>query len=279
MELIDFHTHFFPNKLMDALWRWFETHAWPIQYKMYADEAVTTLKNEGVTRAVSLHYPHQPGMADSLNEWAHRLEKNYPEFIIPFGSLHPDDSHKEEILKTCFEKYGFKGLKFHCHVQRMAPDDPRMEPVYEICQAVGRIVLIHCGTGPHFKDRPARGYGYDVTAITGIRRFEKVIGKYPRLKWVVPHLGFEEMEQFVKLLDEFPNLYLDTTMALSRFFPQEVKREWIANHEDRLLFGTDFPNIPYEWDREKKELLKLNLGKVVERKILFENAVSLLNIA
>src|SRR5688572_31246664 len=81
MKIIDFHTHFFPDRLMEAIWRWFETHAWPIEYKQYADEAVATLKANGVERAVSLHYPHQAGMAESLNDWARRLGEKYPDFI------------------------------------------------------------------------------------------------------------------------------------------------------------------------------------------------------
>ena len=278
MEIIDFHTHFFPDKLLDALRRWFETHAWPIEYKNYADELVTILKDEGVTHCVSLHYPHKPGMSESLNDHAYRLGEKYKGFIIPFGSVHPDDEDKEKILKKCFEDYGFKGLKFHCHVQKMAADDPRMETVYKISEDYDRIVLIHCGTGPHFKDRPTDGYGYDVTKISGVKRFEKVIKKFPRLTFIVPHLGFEEMDEFVGLLKDYPNLYLDTKMVLAQYFPHPIKKEWFTDHADRILFGTDFPNIPYVWKREKEGLMKLGLGGEKESKILYENAARLLRI-
>ncbi|HKY63531.1 MAG TPA: amidohydrolase family protein [bacterium] len=274
--LIDFHTHFFPNRLMDALWRWFEAHAWPIEYKQYADQAVATLRAQGVSRAVSLHYPHQAGMAESLNEWARRLAEKYPGFIEPFGSVHPDDAGKEAILRRCFEDYGFKGLKIHCHVQKTAPEDPRMEPVYELCQALDRIVLIHCGNGPHFKEKPTQGYGYDVTAISGAARFEKVIRKYPRLRFVVPHLGFEEMDRFVAMLKDYPNLHLDTTMAIGGFFPAPVRPEWFFENPDRILFGTDFPNIPYPWNREKLALEAMGLGPELEKKIFHDNAARLL---
>jgi predicted TIM-barrel fold metal-dependent hydrolase len=261
---------------MNALWRWFEANAWPIEYKQYADEAVATLKSNGVTRAVSLHYPHQAGMADSLNDWARRLAEKYPDFIEAFGSLHPDDAAKEKILRTCFEEYGFKGLKFHCHVQKVAPDDPRMEPVYEICQDLDRIVLIHCGSGPHFKENPTRGYGYDVTTLSGAALFEKVIRRYPKLRFVVPHLGFEEMDRFVAMLKDYPNLYLDTTMAIGKYFPDPVRREWFLENPDRLLFGTDFPNIPYPWNREKIALENMSLGPEIEAKIFFDNAQRIL---
>ena len=263
---------------MNALWRWFEAHAWPIEYKLYADEAVAALKSHGVRRAVSLHYPHQPEMAESLNDWARRLGEKYPDFIVPFGSLHPDDRDKEGILRTCFEDYGFKGLKFHCHVQKVAPEDPRMDVVYEVCQAMDRIVLIHCGNGPHFKEKPTQGYGYDVTQLSGADRFEKVIRKYPKLRFVVPHLGFEEMDRFVGMLKDYPNLFLDTTMAIGGYFPNPVRREWFVEHSDRLLFGTDFPNIPYPWNREMLAMQDFGLGDEIEGKILYGNAATLLEL-
>lgn len=278
MKLIDFHTHFFPNKLFDAIWQWFEAHAWPIKYKIYADDIVTFLKNAGVNRCVALHYPHKKDISKELNDWIYQLSQKYSGFMIPFGSLHPDDENKEKILRSCFEEYQFKGLKFHCHVQKMSPNDSRMEIIYKICNEREKIVLIHAGSGPHFKERPTNGYGYDVESITGYRLFEKVLKKYPKIKFVVPHLGYEEIEAFINLLGDYPNLHLDTTMALADFFPMEFKKEWVSDNADRILFGTDFPNIPYEWNKERDRLLSLGLGKEKEEKILWRNAAGLLGM-
>lgn len=278
MKLVDFHTHFFPDRLFEAIWRWFETRSWPIHYKKYADDLIACLKKEGVTHAVSLHYPHKKGMARSLNEFAYQLGRKYPGFLIPFGSLHPDDDDKEEILKECFENFGFKGIKIHCHVQKVAPNDRRMEPIYNICGKYKKIILIHCGTGPNFKANPAGAYGYDVTKITGVRLFEKVLQKFPATPFVVPHMGYEEIESFVNLLPHHPYLYLDTTMVLSEFFPVDFRKEWLLTYPDRFLFGTDFPNIPHEWKKEKVKIQSLNLGKEVENQIFYTNAAQLLGI-
>ena len=278
MKLIDFHTHFFPNKLLDAIWAWFERNDWPIEYKKYVEDLVPILKKEGVERCVHLHYPHKEGMSESLNAWAHGLEKKFPDYIIPFGSVHPDDKNPEEILRQCFEDYQMKGLKIHCHVQKVAPDDNRMIPVYEMCEAYQKILLMHCGTGPHFKDKTDTAYGYDVATVSGVRKFEKIIKKYPKMIFVVPHLGYEEVNEFFEILPDYPNLYLDTTMTLANYFPELVSPDQLAQHADRLIFGTDFPNIPYEWSREKKNLLAMNIGKENEEKIFYRNAKKLLQL-
>ncbi len=274
--LIDFHTHFFPNKLFDAIWKWFESYAWPIEYKHYADELIGILKKNGVTRAVSLHYPHKPQMAEALNEWAYTLGQKYPDFIIPFGSVHPDDEAPPKILKTCFETYGFKGIKLHSHVQKMSPDDPRLVPIYETLNDYRKILLFHCGTGPHFKEKQVNGYGYDVTSVSGVKLFEKIIGTYPHITFVIPHLGFEEIPEFMTLLDYYPNLYFDTAMALGSFFKIPPPVDWFHKYPDRFLFGTDFPNIPYPWETEKEALKVLNLD--CENQIFYQNAQKILGL-
>ncbi|MEO9138463.1 MAG: amidohydrolase, partial [Jatrophihabitans sp.] len=52
--LIDIHTHFMPDRVMDAVWRYFETDAgdygkpWPIQYKLPVQRRVDILGELGV---------------------------------------------------------------------------------------------------------------------------------------------------------------------------------------------------------------------------------------
>jgi predicted TIM-barrel fold metal-dependent hydrolase len=47
---------------------------------------------------------------------------------------------------------------------------------------------------------------------------------------------------------------------------------------DRLMFGTDFPNIPYAWDRELRRLTTLKLDEKSLRQVLSENAAALYQI-
>jgi predicted TIM-barrel fold metal-dependent hydrolase len=278
-RIIDFHTHFFPARLFDAIFAWFQTYAWPIQYQKHADELIAILKTQGVSRCVTLHYPHKAGMASALNAFAHELGKKYSDFVIPFGSVHPDDGDLPAILEKCFTEYQFKGLKIHCHVQRVAPEDDRLTPLYEICAEHKKIVLIHCGDAPNFKDRPINGYGFDVDEVSGLKRFAKVLKRFPEVTFVVPHLGLSEIEGFVNLLNDHENLYLDTAMAISKYFPNIIKTEWLTDHADRILFGTDFPIIPYDWSREKENLLAMELGQEITNQIFYENAARLLALA
>ncbi len=91
-------------------------------------------------------------------------------------------------------------------------------------------------------------------------------------------MGFDEIESFVALLSDYPNLYLDSSMTLGNYFNTKtaVHPEWFDRHSDRILFGTDFPHLPYEWRKELSTLLSFGLGKEKEDKILYQNAEKLL---
>ena len=48
--------------------------------------------------------------------------------------------------------------------------------------------------------------------------------------------------------------------------------------QDRLLFGTDFPNLPYPWARERDWLLGAGVPDEVLDKILRGNALRLIGL-
>ena len=49
----------------------------------------------------------------------------------------------------------------------------------------------------------------------------------------------------------------------------------LEEYKDKILWGTDFPNIPYDYDRAKDSLLRFNLSKAFYNKVFFENAKKL----
>lgn len=273
MEVIDFHTHFFPEKLYKAIWDWFESHGWPIQYKVQADETARLLKEQGVSRYVILNYSHKPGMSDSLNAWTHAFALRHPE-SIPFGAIHPEDEKVGRLLDRCFKDYGFKGIKFHCHVAGIRPDDERMFPIYEKILEFDRVLLIHSGAGPSL-----RGYRETTKHVSGAEFTRNALKRFSDMKVVVPHLGFDEPGEFFSIMEEFPNLWMDTTMALAGFFPEKVPWESIEKFSDRILYGSDFPNIPYEMGTELRAIRSSPLSPSTQKKILFSNAGRLLGHA
>lgn len=271
--MIDAHVHLFPDRLYRAIWKWFGEHGWPVRYKVQADEAVRLLQENGVRRFVVLNYAHKPGMSESLNRWTHEFCRKYPA-AIPFGAIHPEDEQAGLLLDRCFGEFGFYGIKFHSHVTAIRPDDERMFPIYEKLVEAGRFITLHAGVGPSLA-----GYKETTREVSGARFVRRLLKRFPKLKLIIPHLGADEFDEFFDLMEEFPNLLMDSTMVFSGHFPLEVPWDRVEKNSDRILYGSDFPNIPYEMMTEVRAIEASPLSPEARRRILFENAGRLFQAA
>jgi|YNPNPStandDraft_1061719.scaffolds.fasta_scaffold20339_3 predicted TIM-barrel fold metal-dependent hydrolase len=273
IPIIDSHVHVFPPGLAEAVRRWFDEHAWRFRYQGRAEDLISHLFQEGVSGAVLMSYSHRPGMAQALNEFTAAMVRRFPN-TAGMAAVHPQDSDPWGILRGAIEDLGLRGVKLHCHVLKIAPDDPVMFPVYEAAMEHGAVLTIHAGREP-----ASPAYGADVRAISGAERLERVLRRYPDLKVIVPHMGIDETDAFLSLVDEFQNLYLDSAMILAGYFDMPpLNREKISRYADRILYGSDYPHIPYEVDREVKALLGLELSHDETWKILCGNAARLFGL-
>jgi len=264
--VIDAHVHLFPDGVFDALWRWFETHAWPIRYPLKSPAIIDFLLSRGVEQIVALHYPHKAGMADHLNRYVSELANKHPE-VTAMASVYPGEDDTKGILERAFS-LGLKGVKLHCHVQAFAPDHPDLEEVYEACVAHDLPLVMHAGRAP---SSPA--YPVDPFEICSVDRTEAVLRSYPNLRLCIPHLGADELDGYLRLLERYDNLWLDTTMVIGGYFETNAPHRFVDARPERIMYGTDFPNLPYAWDREIKILSQKHKEDALA-KVLSETARS-----
>jgi predicted TIM-barrel fold metal-dependent hydrolase len=92
-------------------------------------------------------------------------------------------------------------------------------------------------------------------------------------------MGAFETRAALQLLDRFPHLHLDTTMAMTEaslpytgIDPAIVRDEDLVRYRDRILFGSDFPNLPYAYEEERAGLWARDLPMDVYRRIFRDNA-------
>ncbi len=264
IEVVDAHVHLFPDALFAAIHRWFDTHAWPIRYRMTSDGVLDFLEARGVKTVVALHYAHKPGIARSLNDYVLALAKRR-RGVIPTATVMPGEPDAAEILRRALGE-GARGVKIHCHVQKVAPDEPRMDDVWREAARAGVPVVIHAGREPS-----SDAYGVDCRALCSAASTARALERHPEATCVVPHLGSDEVAEYLAMLDRFPRLHLDTTMVVAEYFPLRVDAKVLEARADRLLYGTDFPNLPYPWDREAVRLASA-VSRPAAEKIFSANA-------
>lgn len=258
---VDVHTHLFPDRLMAAVRRSLgEMYGWSFGLPTEPQTFARFLRERGTERFCILPYAHKPGMARSLNAWIAETAAGL-EGAIGFACLNQDDDDPEVILTEAFEA-GLHGLKLHYQVQNVAPDDPRLHPVYEFMAERDLPLIVHAGRGP------------TDNGLVGVERFRTLMSRHPELRICVAHMGWPERKEFVALLAEHPKLYLDTSGMGNQSF-EDLGFERVAG---RILFGTDAPNIAFDYDLTITRVTELGLGAGAERKIFRDNAISFLRL-
>ena len=153
-----------------------------------------------------------------------QFAQQYPERIGVMPWMRPLNEQPDDEFIRILERnrslvYGIKLHPFH---SRVAPDDPRLESVYEIARAYHLPVVSH--TGGCEEARSLRLYNAAV--------------KHPDISFVMVHmdLGTDNSEA-IDLLGEADNLYGDTTWVPVHSTIRAVER-WGSG---KILFGSDNP--------------------------------------
>jgi hypothetical protein len=147
----------------------------------------------------------------------------------------------------------------------LAVDDPRLDPVFEHAGALGLPVLIHTGDPQAFfrpptpeNERYAELSAHPRWSFFGVRpngqpwpswqevfdQYERRVARHPGTRFLGAHFGNapEEPETIARMLDAYPNLYVETAARVPEMgrFPPARMREIFTRFHDRILFGTDF---------------------------------------
>jgi uncharacterized protein len=272
--LADVHVHFLPPPVMARVWEHFDAagpllgRPWPINYRSSDDDRVATLRELGVRWHGALPYAHRPGIATYLNEWAAEFAERTPG-CLRCATLYPEPGVVEEVSRRVGEAVQL--FKVHVQVGDFDVRDPLLDPVWGLLAEAGTPVVVHAGSGPV----PNRH--------TGPGPMAELLARHPRLGAIIAHLGAPEYAEFVGLAERYERVHLDTTMAFTDFFEAAapVPRSLLprlADLGDRILLGSDFPNIPYAYAHQLDALDRLELGDDWLRAVCWHNPVSLLGI-
>ncbi len=270
--VVDAHMHIFPRGIFSAIWQWFDENAWPIRYQLTSSEAFDFLLSHGINHIIALQYAHKPGIANMLNQYMAEKCRKYKDRVTGMATVFPGENNAENILQKAFDS-GLGGLKLHAHVQCFHVDSEHMNRLYECCRINKKPLVMHVGREPK-----STAYKCDPYQLCSADRLERVLRDFPDLKICVPHLGFDEISAYRKMIEKYDNLWLDTTMLIADYFPIEEKIDLAHYRSDRVMYGSDFPNIPYAWDRELKRLKAAGISRDALEKILNKNAADFFSL-
>ena len=218
------------------------------------------------------------GWGDDLKETLHALDKRYPSRFLTFALVNfegvdePGWTEREtERLRDSFEA-GAKGLKIHKSLgldyldengRRLPIDDERLDPIWSVCGAYKKPVMIHSadpaafftaldGTNERWHElnrHPEWSFhgGTYPTREELLRQRNRVFAKHPDTTFIGAHFGNspENLAKVGQWLDAYPNFYVDIDARINELGRQPyTARRFFLKYQDRILFGTDLtPNV------------------------------------
>jgi predicted TIM-barrel fold metal-dependent hydrolase len=240
-------------------------HLTPQRVQRYLDEMTAA----GVRTVVNL----DGGWDARLRETLKALDEAHPGRFLTFALLDfsniDDDGWTAREVKRLEEgfKAGAKGLKFHKTLglryrykdgRLMAIDDPKLDPIWELCARYQRPVMIHTADPAAFFTPLDRfnerwhelnahpewlfyGERYPGRAVL-LEQRNRAIARHPRTRFICAHCGnnSEDLATVGKWLDTYPNMVIDIDARISELGRQPyTARRFFLKYQDRVMFGTD----------------------------------------
>jgi predicted TIM-barrel fold metal-dependent hydrolase len=272
--LADIHVHFHPPSVLAKIWAYFDAAEvnygmpWPVHYRRDQAERLEVARRLGLRAIPSLTYAHRPGMARWLNDWCSEFAQRVPE-AVHSATFFPEASAATDVRDALTA--GARLFKVHIQVGGFSPVDPLLEEAWGVLADEGVPVVLHAGSAP----RPGE--------FTGPAPVAELLRRHPHLVLVVAHLGMSEYHAFADLAESYDGVHLDTTMAATdfteRFAP--LPRDYVprlGGLRDKVVLGSDFPNIPYPYAHQLEALDRLRLGEDWLRAVLWDNGARLLRL-
>lgn len=227
-QLIDFHTHIFPDEIANRAAQNVGTY---YGLDMEGDGTARMLKArvpEGVKcRFVISSAAMKAKNVVHGNDFLLEAAGADPDFI-PFGSFHPDMGEKEVLaeLERIAEK-GVYGIKLHPDFQHIYIDEERLMPMYRKCAELKLPVLFHVGDKNTEYSTPTR--------------LRRVCDMIPDLTAVAAHLGGYSVWDEAKDALIGTNVYMDCSESVP-YISEEEAYDLIMRHGvEKVMFGSDFP--------------------------------------
>jgi aminocarboxymuconate-semialdehyde decarboxylase len=327
MSVIDFHSHYYPPEYLAALDTVGSvlqiTHDdqgnpivhYPGDYNVmvrgHRDIAYRqdVLDEHGVTmQVISLTTPgthvERPAVAVKLatltNDAFAHVRQERPGRFIPLATLPLCDPQASVIeLLRAIDRLRFPGAMLFSNVNGTGLDHEQFWPIYEAANDRGAVMMIH-PTYPvgveAMKDywlMPLNGFLFDTTLAASKLVFSGVVKRYPRIRWVLGHLGgtipylAERLDRGYKAfrecranIDELPTTYLkrhfwyDTVNFAGG--PLQLAIDFAG--ANRILAGSDYPHMIGSIPMMLDSLRALPIPEPDRAGILGDNAKALLGI-
>jgi predicted TIM-barrel fold metal-dependent hydrolase len=145
------------------------------------------------------------------------------------------------------------GFHFHPIMGHFAVNDLRFYPLFEAINELKVPVMIDVGT---------TGMGAGMPGGMGAKlrhahpsAIDELAADFPNLTIIAAHPGWPWVEEMTAVALHKGNVYWELSGWAPKYFTPQLKIDIRSRLKDKVMFGSDYPSLPYERIfREWKEL-------------------------
>jgi hypothetical protein len=175
-----------------------------------------------------------PGPHENVNDSAAALAARYPEKVIGFMSVHPDDDNVMDEMERCVHDLDLRGMKLAPNYQTFEPLGEPAKRVYDYAQRNGLPIVFHQGTSP----MPSAPLWYAHPLV-----MDEIAMAFPDLIAVMAHLGHPWHADCIAVIRKHANVYADVSAQFYRPWSmyQGFRLAWEWSVFEKLLYASDWP--------------------------------------
>jgi hypothetical protein len=249
-------------------------HAWEPKTE---DEVAAEFRAAGVSAVlVAFDIETAAGTPPCSNEYVAEMRDNHPDVILQAWAAVDPLKGPAAISEAETAVRDLKMLGFHFHpiMGRFSVDDRKLYPLWETIDALGVPVMIDVGT-------TGMGAGLPGGSGTRIRyahpaAVDALAADFPSLTIVMAHPGWPWVEETIAVALHKGNVFLELSGWAPKYFPDQVRRDARGRLRDKVMFGSDYPSLPY--DRLLREWAELGFPDDVLEAIFHGNAERILGL-
>ena len=185
------------------------------------DELLQIQRAYGISRSFvfCLDEPDRKPAFSAANDRSLAHAAAAPGELLPFVRLDLDDRPVEEATR-CLD-LGARGIKLHPRAQRFLPDDPRLEPVFELAAERRVPILIHGGRGlPPIAD-----------SLAGL------LDRHCPPALIVAHAGIVDLAAMAENFAGRAGVFFDTSV----WSPVDLLSFFHLVAPEQVLYASDYP--------------------------------------
>ena len=268
--VVDIHTHYTRNPR--------SSHGVPLGEELVWTTAPADLLRMMEKRNLRTLVSLTGGTRSGLREAIATFQRPHPDRFVIFTEpsydriAQPDFAAWQADEITRAKAAGAKGLKILKvlglflreqvdHGALVKVDDPRFDPLWETCGALGLPVAMHVSDPTAFflpidryneryeelsrhPDWSFHGQDYPTNAEILAAR-DRVLARHPKTTFIGLHVAHssEDLAAASAALDRFPNLHVEIAARIGELGRQpRASQRFFDKYQDRILFGTDGPS-------------------------------------